>query len=85
MFSKHTLLIAGLFLPVYIASAQEGASVPPPREFSLPPRVGISGERPLTLEEVLAMALANTRDIDISRIDQQRAGYNIISFLKRHL
>ncbi len=79
MFSKHTLLIAGLFLPVYIASAQEGASVPPPREFSLPPRVGISGERPLTLEEVLAMALANNRDIDISRIDQQRAGYNIIS------
>ncbi len=65
-----------LYLPVALW-AQEGASIPAPREFSLPPRVGISGERPLSLQEALAMALANNRDVDISRIDQQRAGYNV--------
>jgi outer membrane protein TolC len=62
-------------------SAQETAAIPPPRAFTLPPRVGIAGERPLTLQEVLAMALANNRDIDIARIDQQRAGYNVIAAL----
>ena len=59
--------------------AQEGARVPPQREFRLPPRVGILGERPLGLEETLMLALANNRDVDISRIDQQRADYNLIS------
>ncbi|MEO8099827.1 MAG: TolC family protein [Acidobacteriota bacterium] len=59
--------------------AQEGTRVPPPRDFVLPPRVGIVGERPLTLEETLAMALSNNRDIDISRIDQQRADYGLLS------
>jgi outer membrane protein TolC len=78
MFQK-SVLIAGLFLPACIAFAQESASVPAPREFHLPPRVGISGERPLTLDEAFAMALSNNRDIDISRIDQQRAGYNLTS------
>lgn len=61
------------------AWGQEGASVPPVREFNLPPRIGIVGSQPLSLEEVLMMALANNRDIDISRIDQERAGYNVTS------
>jgi len=76
---KTSALIAGLLLPACTAFAQEGASVPLPREFNLPPRVGISGERPLSLEEALAMALSNNRDIDISRIDQLRAAYNVTS------
>lgn len=59
-------------------AAQQGAQVPPARTFQLPPRVGILGEHPLTLEEALVLALENNRDIDISRIDQQRAGYNIV-------
>jgi outer membrane protein TolC len=61
------------------AWGQGGASVPPVREFNLPPRIGIIGNRPLSLEETLMMAMANNRDIDISRIDLERAGYNIIS------
>lgn len=68
-----------LCLAACIATAQESVSLPAPREFRLPPRIGISGERPLSLQEALAMALANNRDIDISRIDQQRAGYNLTS------
>ncbi|MEP6963007.1 MAG: TolC family protein, partial [Acidobacteriota bacterium] len=61
------------------AMAQESAQVPAPREFVLPPRVGVLGERPLTLEETLAMALANNRDVDISRIDQERADYGLLA------
>ncbi|MEO5924820.1 MAG: TolC family protein [Bryobacteraceae bacterium] len=70
--------ILWLSLPI-CAWAQEGASLPAPRDFNLPPRIGIAGERSLALQEVLAMALANNRDVDISRIDQQRAGYNVTS------
>ena len=81
MLRTWIVLFAGLALPACTAFAQEGASLPAPREFHLPPRVGISGERPLTLQEALAMALGNNRDIDISRIDQQRAGYNVTSAL----
>lgn len=61
------------------AWGQEGASVPPVREFNLPARIGIIGSQPLSLEEVLRMALANNRDVDISRIDRERAGYNVTS------
>ncbi len=61
------------------AWGQGGANLPPVREFNLPPRIGIIGTRPLSLEETLMMAMANNRDIDISRIDQERAGYNITS------
>src|SRR6478609_1018961 len=59
--------------------AQEGARVPELREFRMPPRIGIQGQRPLSLEEALMLALENNRDIDISRIDQQRAQFNITS------
>ncbi len=69
--------ILRLTLPLGALWAQEGASIPAPREFQLPPRIGISGERPLALQEALMLALSNNRDIDISRIDQQRAGYNV--------
>ncbi|MEP7352906.1 MAG: TolC family protein, partial [Acidobacteriota bacterium] len=53
--------------------------MPPIREFRLPPRVGVAGERPLTLDDALMMALNNNLDIEISRIDQQRAGFSIDS------
>src|SRR5262249_6890459 len=57
--------------------AQEGARIPERREFRMPPRVGIQGRRPLSLEEALTLALENNRDI--SRIDQQRSKYNVTS------
>jgi HAE1 family hydrophobic/amphiphilic exporter-1 len=79
MFRTYRVLTAGLFVPACIAFAQESASLPAPREFNLPPRIGISGERPLTLNEALALALSSNRDIDMSRIDQERAGYNLTS------
>jgi HAE1 family hydrophobic/amphiphilic exporter-1 len=77
MRNQWSIRIAGVCLAAVATWAQETAQVPPPREFRLPPRIGITGEQPLTLEQVLTMALANNRDIDISRIDQERARYGV--------
>lgn len=71
---------AAFLLAAAVALAQEqGARVPPPRPFQLPPRVGIFTQAPLTLDDVLAMALANNRDIAVSRIDRERTGYALVS------
>ena len=62
-----------------IAFAQEGTKVPPVRPFVLPPRIGVFMDARLTLEQALAMALANNKDIDASRIDQAKALYNVLA------
>jgi HAE1 family hydrophobic/amphiphilic exporter-1 len=52
--------------------------VPPVREFRLPARVGVFGEVRLSLEQALAMALANNNDIDASKIDREEADYALL-------
>lgn len=52
--------------------------VPPVREFRLPPRIGVLGEARLTLEQALAMALTNNRDIESSKIDREEADYALL-------
>ena len=47
------------------------------RPFRLPPRIGVFGEAQLTLQQALAMALANNKDIEASRIDREKSGYNL--------
>ena len=47
--------------------------VPPSRPFVLPPRIGVTTDKELTLQDALAMALANNKDIDGSRIDRDKA------------
>ncbi len=47
--------------------------VPPVRPFVLSPRVGVFTDKELTLQDALAMALANNKDIDGSRIDREKA------------
>ncbi len=51
--------------------------VPPVRPFRLPSRIGVFGEAQITLQQALAMALANNKDITASRIDREIAGYNL--------
>jgi HAE1 family hydrophobic/amphiphilic exporter-1 len=59
--------------------AQEGATqLPPVRPFHLPPRIGVITEARLTLPQTLRMALSNNRDIDSSRIDQDKALLSLI-------
>ena len=52
--------------------------VPPVRPFRLPPRIGVFAQSQLTLEQALAMALANNKDIESSRIDREEADYNVM-------
>jgi HAE1 family hydrophobic/amphiphilic exporter-1 len=51
--------------------------VPPVRPFRLPPRTGIETQMDVTLDQVLAMALANNKDIEASRIDQLESLYTL--------
>jgi outer membrane protein TolC len=53
--------------------------VPPERPFHLPPRVGVLNQAPLTLEQTLAMALANNKNIDASRIDSEKSEYAVLA------
>ena len=51
--------------------------VPPVRTFVLRPRIGVVTDKELTLQDALAMALANNKDIDGSRIDRDKAINNV--------
>jgi len=51
--------------------------VPPVRTFRLPSRIGVFGEARITLQQALAMALANNKDIVASRIDREISGYSL--------
>ena len=44
----------------------------------LPPRIGVITDKELTLQDALAMALANNKDIDGSRIDRDKAINNVL-------
>jgi HAE1 family hydrophobic/amphiphilic exporter-1 len=47
------------------------------RTFRLPSRIGVFGEARITLQQALAMALANNKDIEASRIDREISGYSL--------
>ncbi len=51
--------------------------LPPVRTFRLPSRIGVFGEARITLQQALAMALANNKDIQASRIDREISGYSL--------
>ncbi len=52
--------------------------VPPVRPFQSRPRIGVLVETQLSLSQALAMALANNKDIESSRIDQEEAVYTLV-------
>jgi HAE1 family hydrophobic/amphiphilic exporter-1 len=49
--------------------------VPPVRPFLLPPRTGVETKMEISLDQTLALALANNKDIESSRIDQLESDY----------
>ena len=70
------LALAAVLIPC--APAQDATTlVPPVRPFRLPARIGVFGEAQITLQQALAMALANNKDITASRIDREITGYNL--------
>jgi outer membrane protein TolC len=64
-------------LPAQNVAQDATTLVPPVRPFRLPARIGVFGDAQLTLQQALAMALANNKDITASRIDREIAGYNL--------
>jgi len=88
------LLFAGYLTALIVWGQQQGAPqqgaqpqteadqaitrVPPVRPFVLPPRIGVDTDKELTLQDALAMALANNKDIDGSRIDRDKAINNVL-------
>jgi outer membrane protein TolC len=59
--------------PPQTEADQAVTRVPPVRPFVLRPRIGVTTDKELTLQNALAMALANNKDIDGSRIDREKA------------
>jgi outer membrane protein TolC len=55
----------------------QGVQMEPLKEVELQPRVGILTETTITLPEVIERVLANDRDLAISRIEREEAGYNV--------
>jgi outer membrane protein TolC len=63
--------------PETLSSPRPSTLVPPVRPFRLPARTGVETQMEITLEQALAMALANNKDIESSRIDQLESEYTL--------
>lgn len=68
-------------LPQAPSSMQTPSSVETPvssgQEMNLPPRVGITRQVSITLQDVIAQVLANNKDIGASKIDLEKAGFSL--------
>src|SRR5450755_1865076 len=73
------LVFAAVLIPGASAQTAQDATtlLPPVRTFRLPSRIGVFGDAQLTLEQALAMALANNKDITASRIDREISWYSL--------
>ena len=60
-----------------LAQAPPSVQIEPLREVEIKPRTGILSETPISLPEVIQRVLANDRDLEISRIVLEEAGYNV--------
>ena len=75
--------VRSLIACVVLAACVLGQAPPAPvqieplHEVEIKPRVGILGETTISLPEVIQRVLANDRDLEISRIVLEEAGYNV--------
>jgi len=67
--------------PETMSSRPTSTLVPPVRPFRLPPRTGIETQMEISLDQALAMALANNKDIESSRIDRLESDYTLTAAL----
>lgn len=82
---RFVYLALAATLPAGLAAAQtlstpgQRTLVPPVRPFHLAPRIGVVTEQPLSLQQALTLALANNKDVEASRIDQEEADYGVLA------
>jgi outer membrane protein TolC len=67
--------------PATMSSLRPSTLVPPVRPFLLPPRTGVETQMEISLDQSLAMALANNKDIESSRIDRLESDYSLTAAL----
>ena len=60
-----------------MSSRPSSTLVPPVRPFNLPPRTGIEARVEISLDQTLALALANNKDIEFARIDRLESDYSL--------
>jgi outer membrane protein TolC len=60
-----------------LSSRPNATLVPPVRPFHLPPRTGIETQMEISLDQTLALALANNKDIESARIDELESDYTL--------
>lgn len=75
-----TLLLVVFAAPALMAGQQTPAQTREPG-LAIPPRPGVSSDNPLplTLEQVIEMALANGNDLAVARFDTEIAGLDIVA------
>jgi outer membrane protein TolC len=67
--------------PATMSTLRPSTLVPPVRPFLLPPRTGVATQMEISLDQTLAMALANNKDIESSRIDRLESDYTLTAAL----
>src|SRR5580700_7149320 len=67
--------------PATMSSPRPSTLVPPVRPFLLPPRTGVATQMEISLDQTLAMALGNNKDIESSRIDRLESDYTLTAAL----
>src|SRR5580704_19716098 len=67
--------------PATMSSPRPSTLVPPVRPFRLPPRTGVETQMEISLDQTLAMALGNNKDIESSRIDRLESDYSLTAAL----
>jgi outer membrane protein TolC len=67
--------------PATMSSPRPSTLVPPVRPFLLPPRTGVATQMEISLDQTLAMALGNNKDIESSRIDRVESDYTLMAAL----
>jgi HAE1 family hydrophobic/amphiphilic exporter-1 len=73
---RHLIVCVALAVCV-LAQTPTSVQIEPLQEVEIKPRTGILGETPISLPEVIQRVLANDRDLEISRIVLEEAGYNV--------
>lgn len=69
----------GFCIAATYAFGQTPAEAPirPLTEIPVPPRIGVMGQTTMSLSEAIERVLKNDRDLEISRILREEAGYNV--------
>ena len=79
LFASILLVSSAAFaqMPATESIQSSSPALPPALPLQIAPRVGITSEVELKLADVIGAALANNRDLEVSRISRQKASLNL--------